>query len=578
MTPSPLDMLRRGVESYEPYLQPDGEMIDPVFGVPTQYGTAYHAFCQAVLAEKNEGAERDARLERAERGLDAALRHVADPELPPTVSGVRREHGSVSASNHRDFFWPPILKAHRLLTRLGHPRADEFAQRIRAVDIEASFRSRPPSNWSMVWLTGEWLRMRAGLSRISLERFDGWLAAFFDNYVLVEQGLYQEPGHPNSYDLFTRVHMAELLAEGYDGRWRSTLERLMETGLVRSLAVQLSDGSLASAHRSTGQTWTVGAQCAYFTLAANHFAARAPERARQAKAAAALALASLSRWQRPDGPFSPVENVLPPAYRVGYEGYTCDGHYGNLALGFLATAILHGLEKPAAPGSITRPPSVYIEGDPTYRALAHAERYSVHVNAHPAPDYDGFGIVDLTFGPGRRLQFASSARHLSERRFYNMGLALRRGPGRSELQILAQAFPTLIGPITAGEGPASLRLSARIKGDPYTYALAVDVSPSGVEIEERTPSRSGFKTLLIPYLRQDGSGRTTEVAFERAHSLSRIRLRLGEEVIRCDLHAEVEALLDLPYGYENRRGLVGLLRLDIAAPCEAVRYHWSVEA
>jgi hypothetical protein len=35
----PVEILREAVESYGPYLQASGEMHDPVFGEPTQYGT-----------------------------------------------------------------------------------------------------------------------------------------------------------------------------------------------------------------------------------------------------------------------------------------------------------------------------------------------------------------------------------------------------------------------------------------------------------------------------------------------------------------------------------------------------------
>ena len=191
--------------------------------------------------------------------------------------------------------------------------ADGLAARISRVDIGGAFAQRPPSNWAAVWLSGEWLRLREGLSPFSMERLDLWLDTFFETHILTEQGLYLEPGHPNSYDLFTRYHLADLLAEGYDGRRREDLEILMRTGLLRSLGVQLSDGSLASAHRSTGQTWTLGAQCAFFTHASNHFREQEPELARRAEEAAYRALSSFRRWQR-DGPYSPVENRLPPGH------------------------------------------------------------------------------------------------------------------------------------------------------------------------------------------------------------------------------------------------------------------------
>jgi hypothetical protein len=249
----PVEILREAVESCASYLQPSGEMHDPVFGQPTQYGTPYHALCNSVLAREAGGDRKSVYVDRAVRGLEAALDHVLNSGLPPTASGFDHATGRVTRSNHRDFFWPPILKTFLILRDLGVDGAEDFARRISSVDIEASFSQRPPSNWAAVWLSGEWLRMREGLSPFSLERLDLWLDAFFGAHILTEQGLYQEPGHPNSYDLFTRYHLADMLLEGYAGRRREDLELLLRTGASRSLGVQLSDGSLASAHRSTGK-------------------------------------------------------------------------------------------------------------------------------------------------------------------------------------------------------------------------------------------------------------------------------------------------------------------------------------
>jgi hypothetical protein len=56
----PVEILREAVESYAPYLQASGEMHDPVFGEPTQYGTLYHALCNAVLAREDSGERKPA--------------------------------------------------------------------------------------------------------------------------------------------------------------------------------------------------------------------------------------------------------------------------------------------------------------------------------------------------------------------------------------------------------------------------------------------------------------------------------------------------------------------------------------
>ncbi len=197
----PVEILREAIESYSPYLQASGEMHDPVFGEPTQYGTPYHAFCNAVLAKEIAGERKSAYADRAVRGLGAALGHVLDPGLPPTASGFDGATGAVGRPNHRDFFWPPILKTFLILRDLGVEGAEDFAGRISGVDIEASFAQRPPSNRAAVWLSGEWLRLREGLSPFSKESLDLWLDRFFEAHILTGQGIYQEPGHPNSYDL-----------------------------------------------------------------------------------------------------------------------------------------------------------------------------------------------------------------------------------------------------------------------------------------------------------------------------------------------------------------------------------------
>jgi len=572
-----LESLRAAVRGYEPFLQPDGELHDPVIGEPTQYGTAYHAWCQAVLAAHLEGPEAAVHRERAARGLDAALAHVADPSAPDTISSMGRADGTVGRMNHRDFFWPPILRTYRVLTGLGEPAA-RWRARLEGVRVERSFRTRPPSNWAAVWMAGEWLRCGMGLGSTARGRFDDWLGAFASR-IRLEAGFYEEPGHSNAYDLFTRAHLAEILVEGYEGAHRDFLGRLMEQGLRRSLAIQLSDGALPSAHRSTGQSWTAGVQVAYFTLAARWFAERDAELARRAGAAAHRAFGALLACERPEGPFSPVQNVLPPAYRVGYEAYTADGHYGNLAMGFLAGAVAHGFTGDGpAPGPLA--PGTWIEGDPTFRAVARCGPYAAHVNGFPSAGYDGFGLVDLTFGPGRVLQWSSSAFHLgAPSTFLNPGIALRQGAGRGPLTPLAGAPMQLDGPIRgeAAGGGASLNLAARVRGG-LRYEMALALSDAGVRVAETTPGRVGPKTLLIPYLRDRGDGRTTGVAVERGPGRTSVRFQLGAEVVRLELEAACDPPLELPYGYENRRGLCGLLRLDLSEPTESVVHRWCAEA
>jgi hypothetical protein len=118
----------------------------------------------------------------------------------PFSSDSRRGTGASAGRNHRDFFWPPVFKpgaCWRIALRnppaaprgpyfwdlgeLDEPLSLEingyaqFLEAIARVNSLAAFAQRPPSNWAAVWLSGEWLRFRAGLSPFSLARsMTGW--------------------------------------------------------------------------------------------------------------------------------------------------------------------------------------------------------------------------------------------------------------------------------------------------------------------------------------------------------------------------------------------------------------------
>ena len=149
--------------------------------------------------------------------------------------------------------------------------------------------------------------------------------------------------HSHSYDAFARYHLGGLLYEGYAGRHHAALVELERRGAERSLAWQMSDGSLPSAHRSTGQSWTDAIQIAFFArqLAPNCPIPWSDDQKKAFAIAAQRAYASLVRWQRSDGSLSPVQNTFSGHDRVGYQGYTFEGNYASLALAFLADALAY---------------------------------------------------------------------------------------------------------------------------------------------------------------------------------------------------------------------------------------------
>lgn len=579
-----IDVLAQGVQSLAPFRQPGGELVDPIVGEPTQYGTPYHAWGNAVLAVHGPAAARQDHLAAAKIGLKAALHHLLNPDTTATWSGVEVATASSRGKvQHRDFFWPPILKSLRLLSAGRLLTADEEAElraTIKAVDVPEVFGSRPPSNWATVWLAGELSRIVEGLSPNTVADVDGWLKIFADEAFVPELGFYAEGGLPNAYDLFTRVHLSELLAAGYHGAMHDQLVSFLAAGVQRSLAMQLSDGSLASGHRSASQTWNLGAQLQLFTLA-DKLGLGTDETRR----AAHRAVHAMARWQRRDGPYSPVLNLHRPERRVGYEGYTADAHYSSLALGFLASAIAAGLPaEPTGSGSARR--GVRIEHKPTFRASAHQGRISVGIQTAADGRYDGTGLVDVTFGPDARLNLVSSVRHLSGGPWFNPGLAVKASAHRTETVPLSDVAhrPEPDSPAAVTDGRIGVLAKSILAPDDADSPLhdrrstmTVLLTDDGVEVTE-TLDRDHHAAFFLPYPVDIGDGSLTRV--ERTRSGA--RLVNGMETLDLELDTTISDWLLLPPDYRNRRAVCGLVRIDLDAPIHELqwrlRHSWSAEA
>jgi hypothetical protein len=595
-----LDLIKQGTDALAWCLQPSGELNDPVYGEPAQYGTAYYAYVNAVLAKLGPAGERDHYADAAQRGLAATLRHlvvVEDSDEP--AADFNHAIGSPGFRNLRDFTWPPVLRTLRLLQQMERPGLEPLIEQIRTVQVPEIFSERPPVNWAAVWILGEWQRIAAGLSPHDRSDIDGWLEPFFaedadidhgfyrelrkstnvevswGSAIDVENGLYREPGVPNSYDLWCRVHLLELLVEGYDGKYRGELERLLVSGVRRSLGVQLSSGSLASAYRSTAHLWNLTAQCWYFHHAGLLLAESEPELADQASAAAVRSYRAAARCLRPTGDLSPVENVFPASWRVGHEVYTMDAHYVSLPMGYLATAVLEGF---TGSGSVPEQPArVVAEGAPIHRSLVHGSGWSVHVNLAPFAGYDSVGIADITLAGDRRLRFGGQthygrpdanpeAHRLSNQMPFTLGLA-RRGADRSVFPVSAM---TVTGDRWAADDGGVLAAGCSLSYTPHywwtdepakqvdlEYRIRVGVQGDLVDIQESIGDCSC--SLMVPYLRDRGDGILTDVAIDG----STVRLTSADEVLEITADRGVEKVVHLAHGYESRHGLVGLVRLDL---------------
>jgi hypothetical protein len=73
---------------------------------------------------------------------------------------------------------------------------------------------------------------------------------------------------------------------------------------------------------------------------------------------------------------------------------------------------------------------------------------------------------------------------------------------------------------------------------------------------------------LIPYLLDAGTGVQTRLTT----APGRIELSLNDEVIAVEWDGPAERVFSLTQGFENRRGLCALARIDLADKGEELRY------
>ena len=591
----PLALLAEQLTRLSADMDGSGRVLDPLVNEPTQYGTAYFAYAAAVASAYGPAARQalvgDAgwwvggagggRVGDAVRAMNASLDHLSDLNQSPWISGIDPVAGGTSRLSHRDFFWPAVMETFRRLREAQPQAAESWAERIAGIDIEATFITRPPSNWSAVWLSGEWLRMSMGLSPIGRDQFERWLGGMFE-WIDVEQGFFAEPGLPNAYDLFTRLHLLRLLEADYDGPLREALFQLAQNGVSRSLAVQLSDGSVASSHRSAGHAWTLTAQIALFTRSARLLGDRAPEGLADA---ARLAFDVLSTCRRPDGSLNPVQNGHSHEQRIGYEGYSSDGHYTPLTLAFLAEAIDAGFDVTGndpqgnthAMNTRDEQPAIRVDRDPIWRAVLRRGSLAAQVRGGEANDYDGVGLTDLTLGPARRLVWHGSffaPGRKADRPIINPGACLLERQDKAAVPVASccASEPISLQKTAANEVTLCARSGA---GHRWSCTCTLEEDQS-LSMTERTEDGAAIGAFVLPYLLSPVPGEGTRVEVDQPSTAgeTRVVLTLGPECVVVTLFAEVDRVVHLNTGWASRRGEAGLLRFELADPHSQIRYQF----
>ncbi|MBQ7338130.1 MAG: hypothetical protein IJW40_06720 [Clostridia bacterium] len=173
-------------------------------------------------------------------------------------------------------------------------------------------------NWAAFSAASEQTRVRAGMTEQSDFIYNQVRSQLL---VFDENGMYRDPHEPMVYDMVTRLQLAVVLANGYDGEDRATLEELMHTSALPTLYMQSVSGEIPFGGRSNqflhNETF-YAALCEYY--AALYHQKGDDALAGQFKSAARLAVDSLTPWLS-EGDMHHIKNRYPQDSMIGCEGY-----------------------------------------------------------------------------------------------------------------------------------------------------------------------------------------------------------------------------------------------------------------
>jgi hypothetical protein len=362
-----------------------GAIIDPVYKIEWQYSTPCYALSVGLLAYTGY-LHNDTIIRSGIKALDCAVNEMYENRC---------------AHHHGEFFIQPIMLALDLYKGIASTaQITVWKEKLSTINPYLLYRDnlrrkKTCYNHNVVALSGEWLRIKAGIGD----------QAFFNRHLTHQEqylsswGLYidNKSNPPMVYDEFTRQFLTSILAEGYRGECFPFYSRKLYLGAWTSLFMQSPCGEVPTGGRSAQHIWNEAAAAVTYELYASQYAkvGRMAE-AGAFKRAAHLSLKSIGRWCRNDGSGYIVKNRFPIKAMHGYESYSAQSQYNLLACWLMTVAYLYAdndiVERPA-PADVGG--YVLIMDDVFHKVFANAQGYYVEYELSGDPRYNATGLIRI---------------------------------------------------------------------------------------------------------------------------------------------------------------------------------------
>ncbi len=317
-----LDMMEKIVRMAAAWVNADGAVIDPYF--KGEHGQTTPRFVSSA----------------------AILLHFGRiKELEPLV--IRSMTYSCTRLANRmaespDFWMRELSTAYLCLKPIVSKQLVwSWEELFKKVDPEKTYKFVDPSgeklgklhNWAVYSSGGEYTREAFGLTSSTGTFLQG--KKFFDTYMkpqlvhFTKEGMYRDPNDPITYDITTRLQIANALAYGYDGELKQPYNELLRRGGLTMLLFTSPDGMAPYGGRSSQFQFQEAIIAALGELEANRYKKSNARLAGAFKRQAHLSAISMRRWIMDMEPLRHLKNGFAPESQHGIEGY---GKYSVYAL------------------------------------------------------------------------------------------------------------------------------------------------------------------------------------------------------------------------------------------------------
>ena len=317
-----LDMMEKIVRMAATWVDADGAVIDPYF--EAEFGQTTPRFVSSASILLHFG--------RIEDLKPLVIRSM-------TYSCTRLANRTAESP---DFWMRELSTAFICLEpKVSKKLAQSWEALFKKVDPEKTYKVVDPSgerlgqlhNWAVYSSGGEYTREAFGLTSPSGKFLQG--KRFFDTYMqpqlvhFTKEGMYRDPNDPITYDITTRLQIANALAYGYDGALKDTYSELLRRGGLTMLLFTSPNGMAPYGGRSGQFQFQEGIIVALSELEANRYKNTNERLAGAFKRQAHMSALSMKRWIVDMDPLRHIKNGFIPEAQHGIDRY---GKYSVYAL------------------------------------------------------------------------------------------------------------------------------------------------------------------------------------------------------------------------------------------------------